>query len=117
MAMLRESSTSTATTFCCGRRVAMQMAGCQSRKSSSAIMAVSSSQITSGRTPVSRPRLRRTCQSSSTPAAMTPSGQHPDRPGRQQHKLPLLKNRAGILEQKLEHDALGSVRLSASSRK
>src|SRR5450755_421825 len=71
MAMLRESSIITATTFCCGRSVAMLIAGCQSRNSSSATMAVSSSQITSGRAPVSDPRLRRTCHSSSPAAAIT----------------------------------------------
>ena len=71
--MLRESSTITATTFCCGRSVAIEIAGCHSRNSSSAIMAVSSTQIASGRAPVSDPRLRRTCHSSSAPAATTPT--------------------------------------------
>jgi hypothetical protein len=52
--------------------VAIEMAGCQSRNSSSAIMAVSSIQITSGRAPVSEPRLRRTCQSNNPAAAITP---------------------------------------------
>ena len=33
--------------------------------------------------------------------------QNPHRPGRQQNELPLLENRAGIFEQKLEHDGLG----------
>ena len=67
--MLRESSTSTATTFCCGRSVAMLIAGCHSRNSTSATSAVSSSQIATGRTPVSSPRLRRTCQASAPAAA------------------------------------------------
>ncbi len=55
MPMLRESSTSTATTFCCGRSVATLRAGCQSRKSISATMAVSSSQMATGRNPLSIP--------------------------------------------------------------
>ena len=59
-----------------------EMAGCHSRNSSSAIMAVSSSQITKGRAPVSDPLLRRTCQSSKAAAASPPrpevhSGQEP----------------------------------------
>ena len=78
--------------------------------------AVSSSQIAIGRTPVSIPWLRRTCQNSSAPAARTPSRQHPQRPRRQQHELSLMENCAGIFEQKFEHVRpwTGS---SASSRK
>ena len=49
MDMLRESSTSTATTFCCGRSVATLSAGCQSRNRMSATMAVSSTQMAMGR--------------------------------------------------------------------
>ena len=55
MAMLRESSTSTATTFCCGRRVATLSAGCHSRNRMSATMPVSSSQMAMGRNPLSMP--------------------------------------------------------------
>ena len=53
--MLRESSTSTATTFCWGRSVATLSAGCQSRNRMSATMPVSSSQMATGRSPLSMP--------------------------------------------------------------
>ena len=53
--MLRESSTSTATTFCWGRRVATLSAGCHSRNRISATMQVSSSQMARGRRPLSIP--------------------------------------------------------------
>ena len=69
MDMVRESSTSTATTFCCGLSVATLSAGCQSRNSSSATMAVSSSQMAIGRSPLSMPWLRRMCQNSMPAAA------------------------------------------------
>src|ERR1700693_1545459 len=70
MLMLREWSTSTVTTFCCGRKVAMLRAGCQRRRRRSATMAVSKSQITTGRAPLSRPCRLRTWKKSATPAAI-----------------------------------------------
>ena len=53
--MLRESSTSTATTFCWGRSVATLNAGCHSKKRMSATMPVSSNQMATGRNPLSMP--------------------------------------------------------------
>src|SRR2546425_744950 len=61
MLMLRESSISTETMFCCGRNVAMLIAGCHSRNSIRAASSVSSSQIATGRAPVRKPRRRCTC--------------------------------------------------------
>ena len=79
MPMLRESSTSTATTFCCGRSVATLSAGCHSRNRISASMADSSSQMASGRAPLNMPWLRPMCQYSrpvphTTAAASSHSG-------------------------------------------
>ncbi len=49
--MLRESSTSTAMIFCCGRNSAMVIAGCHSSTSTSAAISVCKPQITQTRQP------------------------------------------------------------------
>ena len=101
--MLRESSTSTATTFCCGRSVATLMAGCHNSRSTSATMPLSSSQMAAGRTPVSMPWFRRTCQSSSAAAAATAHTSAHTGHGARKTNCPFSKHRARILEQEFEH--------------
>ena len=54
IAMLAESSTTTATIFCCGRSVATLSAGCHSINSSSDANSVCNIQTATGRTPVTR---------------------------------------------------------------
>ena len=101
--MLFELSTSTATTFCCGRSVATLSAGCHSRNSSSATMPVSSSQMAMGRAPESMPWLRRTCQKSAAGGGDYGERQHPQGPRRQENKLAFMKQAGRIFEQKFEH--------------
>ena len=70
-------------------------------------MAVSSIQMTTGRTPDSDPRLRRTCQKSSPPAAITHSasihmGQDPS-----STKCPFAKTAPGYLKRNSNMKGLG----------
>src|SRR5580698_7746003 len=98
MAMLRESSTSTATTFCCGRNVATLSAGCHRRNRMSATMQVSSTQIATGRKPLSTPWLRRTCQKSSPAAARMPIAMSHRGQGVRKTNVPLWKMLSGYLK-------------------
>src|SRR5579871_1059335 len=95
--MLRESSTSTATTFCCGRNVATLNAGCQSRKRISATMQVSSTQMAMGRKPLSIPWLRRTCQKSRPAATRIATASSQSGQGVKNTNWPLWKMLVGYL--------------------
>ena len=96
-AMLFESSTRTATTFCWGRRVATLSAGCQSRNRITAIMPVSSSQMAMGRNPLSMPWLRRTCQKRSAAATRMATAMSQRGQGVRKTNWPLWKMLAGYL--------------------
>ncbi len=87
MAMLLELSTSTATTFCCGRSVATLSAGCQSRNSSSATMPVSSSQIPIGRMPDKHAVIAVDVPEEQTGGGQNGQRHQPQRPRRKEDEL------------------------------
>ena len=111
MAMLRESSTSTAMMFCCGFNSATVMAGCHSSTSTSAASSVCRPQMTQAR------QLRITGAACAQAGADQPrqtrgrgqdqQHQHPLRPCPKQGELAARIHRARILKKELEHGLVG----------
>ena len=99
MAMLRESSTSTAMMFCCGLSSATMIAGCHNKISSSAAIANCNSQIT----PAFQFRMcGEACGSfdrisQANPPAAAENDQDPLRPGTDRTNSPLEKTARGYL--------------------
>ena len=104
--MLVESSTTTATMFCCGFSVDTLSAGCHSRKNSSAASAVC--KIQTERPPDHAHAGRSGALPPDQEAQYARGGQHaqahePERPAGQEDKRPLAIDRERILKEKLEH--------------
>ena len=102
--MLRESSTSTATTFCWGRSVATLSAGCHSRKRISATMPVSSSQMAERAHSAEHAVIAAYVPEEQARRGEDGECQHPERPGRQEDKLALVEKAGRIFEEEFEHE-------------
>src|SRR5277367_3062030 len=99
--MLEESSTTTATIFCCGRSVATLSAGCHSNNSNTDASKVWSSHTTADRPPFTRADVaafRRTKNASPTAAArIAIASSHNGQPPANT-KVPLENTEAGYLK-------------------
>ena len=101
--MLFELSTSTATTFCCGRSVATLSAGCHSRNSSKATMPVSSSQMAKGRSAGKQAVIAADVPEERRGGGDNAERQQPQRPRRQEDELSFMEKAGRIFEEKFEH--------------
>ena len=119
MAMLRESSTSTAMMFCCGFSSATVIAGCQSSTRITAASSVCKPQMIQARqlriTGAACARRERISHAKHRGRRQDGQHQHPLRPRSQQGDLAALIYRTRILKKELEHvvgcsRAIGAVR-------
>ena len=105
--MLLLSSITTATMFCCGRRVAMLSAGCHSKNSNRQTSKLWRIQTTAVRGPrmVGAMALRRLQITQPRPAAATSNNadQQPERPLAEQHEAAFGEDSARIFKEKLKH--------------